>query len=523
MRTRTRISSRTLSLLLAVSIPVLAQSPVQEPTRTVEDATPPHLAPAVAKYVKYDTAKNTLWLEHVRVIDGTGAAPLEDATVILLAGKIAAVIAPRHMEASEGHMATWSCTDCPSALHIDLTGRTLLPGLVGMHDHMYYIARPNYDAAGHSDPPLIMPEMPFSSPRLYLGAGVTTLRTTGSVEPYLDLNLRTQIDAGQLPGPHLDVTAPYLEGPNSPFIQMHNLRNAAEARATVDFWISQGATSFKAYMNITRAELKAAIDEAHKHGLKLTGHLCSVTYPEAVALGIDNLEHGFFVNTQLDPGKQPDVCPRTSGGPTIAKMTPDTPEGKALIKLLVEHHVAVTSTLPVFQSFDPEHLRLDPRLAVAMSPPALEAYENVRKVELARAAADPKAAAAHAQSLKNDMAMEHAFAEAGGLLLAGPDPTGDGGTLPGYGDQRELELLVQAGFTPLEAIRIGTLNGATFEGRADHIGTIAEGKNADLVVVRGDPGKNINDIENTELVFKDGVAYDSQALLDSVKGRYGQY
>ena len=512
MRTRTALLMRTLPLLLTLSIPLLADAQA-----------PDHLAPAVEKYVKYDNAKNTLWLDHVRVIDGTGAAPIEDATVILSGGKIAAVLAPNHMEANQGHMAMWSCTDCPPALHIDLTGHTIFPGLVGMHDHMYYIARANFDEQGHSDPPLMVPEMAFSSPRLYLGAGVTTLRTTGSVEPYLDLNLRTEIDAGQLPGPHLDVTAPYLEGPHSPFIQMHNLKDAAEAKATVDFWISQGATSFKAYMNITRAELKAAIDEAHKHGLKLTGHLCSVTYPEAVELGIDNLEHGFFVNTQLDPGKQPDLCPRTYGAPTIAKMTPDTPEGKALIALLVQHHVAVTSTLPVFQSQDPVHLRLDPRLADAMSPPAREAYETMRKVELARAAADPKAAAARAQSLKNDMAMEHAFAEAGGLLLAGPDPTGDGGTLPGYGDQRELELLVQAGFTPLEAIKIGTLNGATFEGLADHIGSIAPEKNADLVVVRGDPGKNINDIENTELVFKDGVAFDSQALLDSVKGRYGQY
>ncbi|HEX5283045.1 MAG TPA: amidohydrolase family protein [Bryocella sp.] len=517
---RTRI--RTL-LLLAPSIAALAQIPAQQATHAVENTTPPHFAPAVEKYVKYDSAKNTLWLEHVRVIDGTGAAPLEDATVILLDGKIAAILAPRRMEANQGHMAVWGCTDCPPALHLDLTGRTIFPGLIGMHDHMYYIARPNFDAQGNSDPPLMIPEMAYSSPRLYLGAGVTTLRTTGSVEPYLDLNLRTQIDAGQLPGPHLDVTAPYLEGPNSPFIQMHQLKDAAEAKATVDFWISQGATSFKAYMNITRAELKAAIDEAHKHGLKLTGHLCSVTYPEAVELGIDNLEHGFFVNTQLDPGKQPDVCPRTYGTPTIVKMTPDTPEGKALITLLVQHHVAVTSTLPVFQSEDPEHLRLDSRLVVAMSPPAREAYENIRNFELARAAANPKAAAAHAQLLKNDMAMEHAFAEAGGLLLAGPDPTGDGGTLPGYGDQRELELLVKAGFTPLEAIKIGTLNGATYEGRADHIGSIAEGKNADLVVVRGDPSKNIDDIENTELVFKDGVAFDSKALLDSVKGRYGQY
>jgi imidazolonepropionase-like amidohydrolase len=510
---------RSLPLLLVLSIASVAAA--QQPTPA--DTTPSHFAPAVAKFVRYDSTKNTLYLDHVRVIDGTGAPPIEDATVILLNGRIAAIQRPTHMQANAGHMETWSCQDCPPALHIDLTGRTIFPGLVGMHDHMYYIARPNFTPDGHFDPPLMVPEMAFSSPRLYLGAGVTTLRTTGSVEPYVDLNLRREIDAGHLPGPHLDVTAPYLEGPNSPFIQMHNLKDAADAKATVDFWAAQGATSFKAYMNITRAELKAAIDEAHKLGFKLTGHLCAVTYAEAVAVGIDNLEHGFFVNTQLDPNKQLDQCPRTAGGPTIAKMTPDTPEGKALIALLVQHHVAITSTLPVFQSEDPVHLRLDPRILEAMSPPTRQAYEDMRKFELARAAANPARAAEGIQSLKNDMAMEHAFFAAGGLLLAGPDPTGDGGTLPGYGDQREIELLVTAGFTPLEAIKIGTLNGATFEGRADHIGSIAAEKNADLVVVRGDPSHNIDDIENTELVFKDGVAFDSQALLNSVKGRYGQY
>jgi imidazolonepropionase-like amidohydrolase len=514
MRTRILFQPRNLALLFAVSIAFSAQSPAQAPE---------HLSPAVAKYVKYDTAKNTLWLEHVRVIDGTGAAPIEDATVILSAGKIAAILTPNHMQANQGHMASWSCTDCPPALHLDLTGHTIFPGLVGMHNHLFYLARPNTDVTGASDPPIVVPQMSFSSPRLYLGAGVTTMRTTGSVEPYEDLNLRRAIDDGQLPGPHIDVTGPYLEGPGSFALEMHQLKDAADARATVAFWADQGVTSFKAYMNITRAELKAAIDEAHKRGLKVTGHLCSVTYPEAVELGIDNLEHGFFVNTQLDPGKQPDVCPRTSGNPTIAKMAPDTPEAKALIALLVSHHVAITSTLPVFQSQDPEHLRFDPRILEAMSAPTREAYLITRNNELMRAAANPKSAAEHAQVLKNDIAMEHAFYEAGGLLMAGPDPTGDGGTLPGYADQRELELLVEAGFTPLEAIKIGTLNGATFEGRADHIGTIAVGKNADLVVVSGDPSKNINDVENTELIFKDGVGFDSQKLLDSVKGRYGQY
>ena len=287
----------------------------------------------IGKYVI--VPKGTVVLRHVRVIDGTGAAPLEDQDVLLADGKIVSV----------GKGASSA-----NATVLDLTGDTVFPGLVGMHDHMYYLTRPDLDVTGASEPPVIVPELGFSSPRLYLGSGVTTLRTTGSIEPYFDLNLRTMIDEGHLIGPHIDVTGPYLEGPHAFALEMHQLKDADDARVTVDFWAAQGVTSFKAYMNITRAELKVAIEEAHKRGLKVTGHLCSITYPEAVELGIDNLEHGFFVNTQLDPGKQPDVCPPTSGNPTLAKMTPDTPEAKALIALLVSHHVAITSTLPVFQS-----------------------------------------------------------------------------------------------------------------------------------------------------------------------------
>jgi imidazolonepropionase-like amidohydrolase len=113
--------------------------------------------------------------------------------------------------------------------------------------------------------------------------------------------------------------------------------------------------------------------------------------------------------------------------------------------------------------------------------------------------------------------------EAGGLLLAGPDPTGDGKVLPGFGNKRALELLVEAGFTPVEAIRIGTSNAATYMGVATHTGTVAAGKNADLVLVKGDPSTDITAIENVETVFKDGVDYDPAKLLEAVKGRYGQY
>ncbi len=481
---------------------IMALALIAALTTTLQAQTPA-LSPDVLKYVKINAP--AILLTHVRIIDGTGAAPLEDQNLLIENGKIT-TISPTPPANS-------------SAQVIDLHNHTVIPGLIGMHDHLYYIARADEAADGSSEPPLIVPQMSFTAPRMYLAAGVTTIRTAGSVEPYVDLNLHREIDAGHLVGPHTDITAPYLEGPNSPFIQMHNLTGPDDARTFVDYWASQGVTSYKAYMNITRAELKAAADAAHKHGLKITGHLCAVTYPEAVEAGIDDLEHGFFVNTQNDPGKQPDLCPRSTGNPTLAGMDPDGADATALIKLLVDHHVAITSTLPVFESSIPTHLHLQPRVLEAMSPPTREAYLYTRNTELSRPQ-NPTRALAYEHGAK----LEHKFVAAGGLLIAGLDPTGDGGTLPGFGDQREVELLVDSGgFTPLEAIKIATLNGATYMGKQSTIGSIAPGKNADLVVINGNPAANINDIEKVEIVFKDGIGYDSAKLFDSIKGRYGQY
>ena len=447
-------------------------------------------------------------ITHVRVIDGTGAAPADDRTILLDGARIAAV-QDSSAAIPEGYRS------------IDGSGQTAIPGIVGMHNHMFYIARPNLTAEGHADDPLVVPQMTFSAPRLYLAAGVTTMRTTGSVEPYADLNVKHQIDTGQMPGPHMNVTGPYLEGPDSYFIQMHRLRDADDARRTVAFWADQGVNSFKAYMNITRAELGAAIKEAHRRGLKVTGHLCSVTYPEAAALGIDDLEHGFFVNTQLDPGKKPDQCSDGTGTPTLLKMTPGSPEANALIKLLVDHHVAITSTLPVFAQSVPMHEPLQARQMDVLSPEAKEAYLYSRNLVASRAGTTR--GNEFTQAYKNDLGLERQFVAAGGLLMAGPDPTGNGGVIPGFGDQREIELLVEAGFSPVEAIRIATLNGATYLGLADRIGSIAPGKDADLFIVKGNPAANINDIENVIIVFKDGVAYDSAKLLKSVRGRFGEY
>jgi imidazolonepropionase-like amidohydrolase len=464
------------------------------------------LSKAVQEVVRVNSGK--VVLAHVRIIDGTGTAAVEDQNVVLEGGKIIAIEKGADVLAANGTMV------------LDLHGYTVMPGIVGMHDHLFYIARPNLDSRRHSDEPLLVTQMTFSAPRLYLAGGVTTMRTTGSVETYADLNLKRDIDAGKLPGPHLDVTGPYLEGAQSYFLQMPHLTSPDDARQTVEYWADRGVTSFKAYMNITRAELKAAIDAAHKRGIKVTGHLCSVTYKEAAELGIDDLEHGFFVNTQLDTDKKPDVCSQSAGDETLARMAPDTPEAKDLINLLIAHHVAITSTLPVFEGdLGGGRPPLRQQALDAMTPGAREQFFLLRQ----RPASVPPPKIDPALLWKHDLELERAFVAAGGLLLAGPDPTGRGDVLPGFGDQREIELLVEAGFSPVEAIKIATLNGAVYLGRDKQIGSIAAGKNADLVVIKGDPSKQISDVDNVEIVFKDGVGYDSSKLLDSVRGRYGQY
>jgi imidazolonepropionase-like amidohydrolase len=431
------------SLLVVFSLQLLGQRPQA-------------LESAVRRYVTVDAPR--VVLEHVRVIDGTGKPPIEDRNIIIENGKIAAMQSGANVPSQDGQIA------------LDLTGDTVFPGLVGMHNHLYYIARPDLDATGHSEPPLLVPQMTFSSPRLYLAAGVTTMRTTGSVETYADLNLKRLIDSGSLPGPHMDVTGPYLEGPGGFFIQMHELTGPDDARRFVNYWADQGVTSFKAYIDITREELRAAIEEAHKRGLKVTGHLCSVTYTEAAELGIDDLEHGFFVNTEVDPGKKPDVCPSTMGEPTLERMDPNGPEAQLLFKTLIAHHVAITSTLPVFEHSVPGRPPLEQRVLDVMTPEARDAYLYSRN---RRAAATDNSAT---RLFKRDMDMERAFVKAGGLLLAGPDPTGNGGTVPGFGDQREVELLVEAGFTPVEAIQIATWNGALYLARQDRIAPLLPGR-----------------------------------------------
>src|SRR5580692_2057102 len=457
------------------------------------------LSPQVRVFVKVDAP--VIALTHVRIIDGTGAAAREDQTIILSRGKIESISDPAAARVS------------PDAQVLDLHGYSVIPGLVGMHDHMFY-------PMGNG----IYGEMAYSFPRLYLAGGVTTIRTTGALEPYTDVELKKKIDKGETPGPKMHVTGPYLEGAGSWALQMHQLSGPDDATKTVNFWLDQGVDNFKAYMFITPAELSAAVAAAHKRGAKVTGHLCSIGFREEADIGIDDLEHGLLVDPEFFPWKKPGECPEKLDYEFLSKLDVQSGPVHDTIVDLVQHHVAVTSTLPVFEMSVPGRPTIQRRILDALSPDARSALLN-NKVRAGDAnlirqryhgASSPWAAA-----FEKEMEFEHAFVQAGGLLLAGLDPTGMGGVIAGFGDQREVELLVEAGFTPVEAIHIAIANGAQYLGELDRIGTIAAGKQADLVVIKGDPSKKIEDIENVETVFKDGVGYDSAKLIESVRGVVG--
>ncbi len=441
-------------------------------------------------------------LTHVEVIDGTGVAPTLDQTIVLDHGKIAS-------------FGSSSGAQIPSGAKVlDLHGHTVYPGLVGMHEHLFYVE------PGRAQYGLVGGEMFQTSAPLYLAAGVTTARTTGSIEPYADLNIKKSVDADLTPGPDFDITGPYLDGPDPLVPQLHPLSGADDATRTVNYWADEGVTSFKAYMFITPDDLKAAIDAAHAHGLKITGHLCSVGFTQAADMGIDNLEHGIVVDTEFYSGKKPGLC--AGGRASFQEMANNLDMASApvmaMIHDLVVHHVAVTSTLAVFEMSVPNRPPLNflLREKASMMP---EAWTSV--LETRTLIAEHADESIMPVLMKKEMQFEREFVAAGGLLMAGCDPTGYGAILPGFGDQRNLELLVDAGFTPEQAIQIYTQNGAKYLGREDRVGTIATGKQADLVVVTGDPTKDISAVEHVDYVFKKGVGYDPAKLIASTRGMVG--
>lgn len=449
------------------------------------------LTPQVRSFVA--VGDSVVALTNVTIIDGTGTAPKTGQTIVIRGNSIADVGPAANVRVPAG------------ARVMQLGGSTVIPGIVGMHDHLFYMA-----AGGRAN------QMSFTGPRLYLASGVTTIRTTGGRSPYAEINTKEAIDAGRVPGPRVHLTAPYITGgTGGSGGSMAEINSPDAARRFVAYWAQEGVEWIKAYADIRSADLKAAIDEAHKRGIKVTGHLCSVTFREAVDLGIDNLEHGLFTNTDFDPQKKPDICPPNSMvRVSVASMTSDT--ARSVIQKMVAKGIGMTSTLAVYEMFFANRPVKDERTLEAMSPEVRAAYLNFRST-LDTASAPVLTAA----MLSNAMAFDRAFVAGGGRLAAGVDPTGFGGALAGFGDQRNYELLVEAGFTPAQTIQIMSANGAKILGVYDKIGSIERGKLADLVVLDGNLASDPAVIRKVTTVFKDGVGYDSAKLIAAVKGRVG--
>lgn len=457
------------------------------PPAAAQDAGP-DLSEAVRKFVAIDAP--VVALTGVTVVDGTGAEPIEGATVVIENGRIAAVGAADAVEIPDG------------AEVLELDGHTVIPGIVGLHDHTFYTTNQRRVQATES------------APKLYLASGVTTIRTTGSYHPYSELNLKGAIDRGEEVGPRMHVTGPYLTGTGGAGY-MTQVGSPEDARRVVAYWAEEGVSWFKAYTRISEEELAAVIDEAHARGLKVTGHLCSVSFTRAVELGIDNLEHGFFTNTDYIPGKEPSECP-DGFRDRLLEVEIDSPEVARTFETMIDNDVALTSTLAVYELIVPGRPPLEERVLELLAPEAREEYLATRE-EIAEDADE----SIWPTLFEKAQRFEKAFVEAGGLLAAGVDPTGIGGALPGFGDQRNFELLAEAGFTPVEVVKIMTLNGAKVLGEDAEYGSIEPGKLAEIVVLDGDPVADPAEIRNVVYVFKNGVGFDSVKLIESVKGIVG--
>ncbi|HEX2203952.1 MAG TPA: amidohydrolase family protein [Longimicrobium sp.] len=447
----------------------------------------PAVSAAVRPFVAVDAP--VVALTGVKVVDGTGTPARDDQTVVVRGGRIEAV-GPR------------AATRVPAGARVlELRGHTVIPGLVSLHEHTYFggIRRTAPMNAGAY---------------LYLAFGVTTAMTAGSQLPEQEVELKRAVDAGEMPGPSLRIAGPYITAGTRRTGPFRGVDSPEEARRFVDEWAGKGATWFKV-MSGPRDVLRWTLDAAHARGLKVTGHLCAVTFAEAAEMGIDALQHGLITDSEHVPGKEPDVCPRENQR-AQADVDVDGPAVRESLRRIVASGAPVVSTLGVYESFVPGRARLDPR-ALAMLDSATRAEVEANHAGLAAAAFNVPE-----RLLTKMMRWERAFVAAGGLLGAGSDPWGTG-FLPGFGNLRNYELLVEAGFTPEEAVRILTLNGARILGEDSRIGSIAAGKAADLVVVDGDPTTRPAAIYEVTLVFRDGLGYDSARLREAARGKVGVY
>lgn len=433
-------------------------------------------------------------IKNVTLIDGTGRAIQYNQDIVFANNKIIAI-------------GNHGKTKIPSKANIiDGTGKTVIPGLIMLHEHLFY-AKPfnNHFKAIH---------MTNTFPQMYLAGGVTTMRTAGSIEANTDLNIKNAIDQGKMIGPTIYVSTPHIE--HEGFIpQLQSLYGDENIENWLNYWFVKGITSVKVYNHISKKELSEIIRVAHNKNIKVTGHLCSITYREAAELGIDNLEHSFMASTDFVKGKKENQC--ANGIPSLTTLGDNDPELIDLMKYLIEKNVTLTYTPTVFEPFTNREI-IPGGGDVALAPYLLEQMQTIYDHTI-----NTKRDSLGSILFKKEMKRVMKFYSMGGKITVGTDPTGSGKTIAGYSNQRLIELLIETGFNIVEAIKLATLNGAEYLEIEKETGTMEVGKKADLVLINGDLSKDISNIRNMEIVFKNGIGFGSKKIFDSVKGKVGLY
>jgi imidazolonepropionase-like amidohydrolase len=377
------------------------------------------------------------------LIDGRGGPVVSDSVVVITRERIVAV-------GKQGEVQI-----PPGAEVIDAKGLTLLPGLIDAHFHI------------DGDDPL---------PALYLSHGVTSLRDPGQwIEAY-DAARKASAPVPRLflCGPHLDSPPPAY--PADSFI----VRDAEETRLAVNRFVDDGASAIKVYYRLPLALVRVAIETAHARGVPVMGHLEIVDARDAIRAGIDGIEHATSFGTALLPLRDAEKYRQSVLADNNARregryqvwnsINLNTPQAESLFKLIVDHNVVVSPTLAVFE----------------------------------RQPGDKDTTDIHVHAFKQMEAFVGLANKAGAKIVVGSHSD-----VPhakrGWAYQRELELLVESGLTPMQALIAGTMENARYFHSADRLGSVEVGKLADLVLVEGDPSKDISNMRHIKRVMLNGV------------------
>lgn len=444
-------------------------------------ATAPDRVDPAAAYLAF--GPGPVFIENVELVDGTGSPARSGVDVLITGARIAAV----------GE----SLTAPAGVRRVDGSGRTLIPGIVGAHNHTHIPGAPLLQRA---------------AARLYLANGVTTIRTVGAASPIADLAMAHAAEAGLAAAPRVSTSSPYVSGPGDAAVMVQPA-SEIEARAFVRRWAEIGVGWIKLYRRVEPHIARAVIEEAHAHGLRVAGHLCSLTFAEAAEMGIDTIEHGLVSASDFVAGKPHGECVPGSVQ-AMAEVDPDGAAAHAVYRALIGNGTILVSTAAIVESRYPHRYQGEERIVRYLAPAFREAYE-ARQAELAETALTDMPDASFANALR----FERAFYEAGGLLAAGLDPGRH--NLPGFGDQRNYALFLEAGFSPEEAIQVMTLNGAIVIGREPELGSVEPGKLADLVLLDGALSSDPSAMTRPVLVFRSGHAFSPERLLSGLEGQVG--